>query len=77
MDNQMVLDKKIPINSEKRRAAENKKIKCGQAHFDELGVDFKSRLQLLKLFHSDKQSDKINKCHKSLPHFLVPYDDFV
>lgn len=37
----LVRETKSTHDSEKRRAAENKKIKCGQAHFDELGVDFK------------------------------------
>jgi len=37
----LVRETKSTHDSEKRRAVENKKIKCGQAHFDELGVNFK------------------------------------
>ncbi len=37
----LVRETKSAHDSEKRRVVENKKIKCGQAHFDELDVDFK------------------------------------
>lgn len=37
----LVRESKSTHASEKRRISENLKIKCGKAHFDELGVDFK------------------------------------
>ncbi|PID46754.1 MAG: hypothetical protein CSB47_02570 [Proteobacteria bacterium] len=37
----LVRESKSTHDNEKRRKSENLKIKCGKAHFDELGVDFK------------------------------------
>jgi len=37
----LVRETKSTLNTDQLRESENRKIKCGKAHFDALGVDYK------------------------------------
>lgn len=55
----LVRESKSTHDSEKRRKAENLKIKCGKAHFDTLGVDFAVAVNAKEVISGQWQEDLI------------------
>jgi len=58
----LVAESKSTHDASKRRASENMKIKCGKAHFDELGVDFSVGINLQEIINT-----------QNLSHYLLEY----